>query len=349
MRFVDEVKIFVKAGKGGNGCESFRREKFIQYGGPNGGDGGNGGDLYVEADANINTLVDYRYLRKFQAENGRAGEGANCTGRRGEDLVLKVAPGTVIYDEETQEIMGEVMNAGDKILVAQGGRHGLGNTHFKSSTNRAPRKTTLGEEGEARHLRMELRLLADVGLLGYPNAGKSTLITAVSQARPKIADYPFTTMYPNLGVVSVGLGKSFVMADIPGVIEGAAEGAGLGLRFLKHLTRTRVILHVVDVRPPEEEDIIDQMEKLLLELESYNPELSGKERWLVFNKIDLLDPEERDDVIADLIKRSGYEGKIYAISGATRDGLEDLTNDLMKRIDELKGEEDVQAQEEWTP
>lgn len=349
MKFVDEVKIYVQAGKGGNGCCSFRREKYIPRGGPDGGDGGDGADLYVEADENINTLVDYRYARRFLAENGRAGEGSNCTGRRGEDLVLKVAPGTVVYDEDTQEVVGEVLVAGDKLLVAKGGKHGFGNTRFKSSTNRAPRQVVPGEDGESRNIRMELKLLADVGLLGYPNAGKSTLISAVSEARPKVADYPFTTMYPNLGVVSIGVGKSFVMADIPGVIEGAAEGAGLGLRFLKHLARTRVILHIVDICPPDESDVVDQMEKLLLELEKYSPELAGRERWLVFNKIDLLSDTERDKLIADLVEKAGFEGRTYAISGVTHEGTDELVADLMNRIDEIKGVAQLAEKGAWQP
>lgn len=349
MKFVDEVKIHITAGKGGNGCLSFRREKYIPRGGPDGGDGGDGGDIYVEADDNINTLVDYRYTRHFKAESGQAGSGKNCTGCRGEDLILKVAPGTIISDEDMQEVIGEVLAPGDKLLVAKGGTNGLGNTRFKSSTNRAPRQITAGELGEERNIKMELRLLADVGLLGYPNAGKSTLITAVSQARPKIADYPFTTMYPNLGVVSLGPGKSFVMADIPGVIEGAAEGAGLGLRFLKHLGRTRIVLHVVDICPLDDSDVPDQMEKLLLELEKYSPELAGRERWLVFNKIDLLPEDAREELVSGIVKATGYKGPLYKISAITGEGTAELISDLMQRIDTLVGEERVQSQDSWTP
>jgi len=283
MKFVDEVSIFVKAGDGGNGMMSFRREKFIEKGGPNGGDGGDGGSVYLEADENLNTLVDYRYTRRFQAQNGQKGGSTDCTGAKGEDLILPVPVGTTVIDAATQEIMGDLTKAGQRLLVAQGGWHGLGNTRFKSSTNRAPRQTTPGKPGDARDLKLELKVLADVGLLGLPNAGKSTFIRSVSAAKPKVADYPFTTLVPNLGVVSVGRYKSFVIADIPGLIEGASEGAGLGIRFLKHLARTRLLLHLVDMAPLDGSDPADAAEVILHELEKFSPALTQRDRWLVLN------------------------------------------------------------------
>lgn len=343
MKFVDEVKITVTAGKGGNGCCSFRREKYIPRGGPDGGNGGDGGSVYLVGDDNFNTLVDYRYKRRFQAENGRAGEGKNCTGAKGEDLYLTVPPGTAIYDEDTEELIGEVLVSGEQLLVAEGGKHGIGNTQFKSSTNRAPRKTIPGTPGELRNLRLELKLLADVGLLGYPNAGKSTLISAVSEARPKVADYPFTTMYPNLGVVRLGPGESFVVADIPGVIEGAAEGAGLGLRFLKHLSRTRIVLHVVDICPPDDADVADQMQKLVAELEKYSQELAERERWVVFNKTDLLSNDEANAVMDHVKNTLKLDCPVYAISAATNEGCDRLMGDLNTHLNETK-----QAKQEQT-
>jgi len=351
MRFVDEAKIAVQAGKGGNGSCSFRREKFIPRGGPDGGDGGDGGSIYLLGDENLNTLIDFRYTRRYDAQNGEGGRGKNCTGAYGEDLILRVPVGTQIYDEDTQELLGEILEPGQKMLVAKGGRHGIGNTYFKTSTNRAPRKTIPGAEGEFRNLKLELKLLADVGLLGYPNAGKSTLISSVSEARPKIADYPFTTLYPNLGVVRVAPLQSFVMADIPGVIEGASEGAGLGLRFLKHLTRTRIILHMVDICPLDQDiNIPDQMHKLILELdkysEKYNAEHAGQnqklveiERWLVFNKIDLLSPELRQEKIEEIKNLFNFSGPVYSISGVSREGLDKLMQDLYTRIHTLQLEE----------
>ncbi len=291
MKFVDEVSIHVKAGDGGNGLMSFRREKFIEKGGPNGGDGGDGGSIYLEADVNLNTLVDYRYTRRFDAQRGENGGSKDCTGAKGDDLILPVPVGTTVIDANTQEIIGDLTEPGQRLMVAQGGWHGLGNTRFKSSTNRAPRQTTPGKPGEARDLKLELKVLADVGLLGLPNAGKSTFIRAVSAAKPKVADYPFTTLVPNLGVVSVGRYKSFVVADIPGLIEGAAEGAGLGIRFLKHLARTRILLHLVDMAPLDESDPADAAEVIVRELGRFSPALTERERWLVLNKMDqILDP-----------------------------------------------------------
>lgn len=295
MKFVDEVSIHVKAGDGGNGLMSFRREKFIEKGGPNGGDGGDGGSIYLEADVNLNTLVDYRYTRRFDAQRGENGGSKDCTGAKGDDLILPVPVGTTVIDANTQEIIGDLTEPGQRLMVAQGGWHGLGNTRFKSSTNRAPRQTTPGKPGEARDLKLELKVLADVGLLGLPNAGKSTFIRAVSAAKPKVADYPFTTLVPNLGVVSVGRYKSFVVADIPGLIEGAAEGAGLGIRFLKHLARTRILLHLVDMAPLDESDPADAAEVIVRELGRFSPALTERERWLVLNKMDqILDPAERE-------------------------------------------------------
>ncbi|MDF2939738.1 MAG: obgE [Gammaproteobacteria bacterium] len=336
MKFVDEVKISVEAGKGGNGACSFRREKFIPFGGPDGGDGGDGGSIYVQANLNINTLVDYRYTRQFQAQHGGKGMGANCTGKSGEDLILSVPIGTIIYDNGTGECIGEVVKDKQRLLVARGGFHGLGNLRFKSSTNRAPRQFTPGEPGEMRELRMELKLLADVGLLGLPNAGKSSLIRAVSAARPKVADYPFTTMYPNLGVVRVGEHQSFVMADIPGVIEGAAEGAGLGIQFLRHLSRTRVILHLVDSAPFDSSDIVENIKTIVEELKRYSPELAERERWLVLNKVDMLDTEQQAALKKDVIKRLKWKGPIYLISALKSEGTQELMQDIMKRLDELK-------------
>ncbi len=348
MKFVDEVRITVQAGKGGNGSCSFRREKFIPRGGPDGGNGGDGGTIYLLGHDNLNTLIDYRYTRRFDAQNGQGGMGQNCTGSHGEDLVLLVPPGTAVYDEDTQELLGEVLTNGQKLLVAQGGRHGIGNTFFKSSTNRAPRRVIPGAEGEFRNLRLELKVLADVGLLGYPNAGKSTLISAASEARPKIADYPFTTLYPNLGVVRVGPLQSFVMADIPGVIEGASEGAGLGIRFLKHLARTRIVLHVVDICPMDPDvDVVDQMKKLVLELEKYSQELAQRERWLVFNKIDLLDPEIKKSKILEIKKIFKFKGPTYAISGVTGEGVQKLMGDLNTRLQALHQEEKDKEAGEW--
>ncbi len=347
MKFVDEVSIFVKAGDGGNGMMSFRREKFIEKGGPNGGDGGDGGSIYLEADENLNTLVDYRYTRRFHAQNGQKGGSTDCTGAKGEDLILPVPVGTTVIDAATQEIMGDLTRAGQRLLVAQGGWHGLGNTRFKSSTNRAPRQTTPGKPGDARDLKLELKVLADVGLLGLPNAGKSTFIRSVSAAKPKVADYPFTTLVPNLGVVSVGRYKSFVIADIPGLIEGAAEGAGLGIRFLKHLARTRLLLHLVDMVPPDGSDPADAAEIILHELEKFSPALMQRDRWLVLNKADQLLDEEREERMRQVVERLDWKGPVFVISALESDGTEALAQAIMRYLDErtLRIAEDPQYAE----
>ncbi|MBD3734955.1 Obg family GTPase CgtA [Stutzerimonas balearica] len=334
MKFVDEVSIHVKAGDGGNGMMSFRREKFIEKGGPNGGDGGDGGSVYLEADENLNTLVDYRYTRRFTAPNGQKGGSTDCTGAKGDDLILPVPVGTTVIDAATQEIMGDLTKAGQRLLVAQGGWHGLGNTRFKSSTNRAPRQTTPGKPGEARDLKLELKVLADVGLLGLPNAGKSTFIRSVSAAKPKVADYPFTTLVPNLGVVSVGRFKSFVIADIPGLIEGASEGAGLGIRFLKHLARTRLLLHLVDIAPVDGSDPADAAETIIGELEKFSPALTQRDRWLVLNKADQLLDDEREARVSSVVERLDWKGPVFVISALEREGTEELTQAIMRYLDE---------------
>lgn len=343
MKFVDEVTITVRAGKGGDGCLSFRREKFIPFGGPNGGNGGIGGNIYLEADSNLNTLVDYRYTRQFRAENGQPGMGKDRTGRSGQDLILKVPSGTVVFDADTQEEMGDLTKPLQRLLVAKGGFHGFGNAHFKSSRNRAPRKITKGFPGDERRLRLELKLLADVGLLGLPNAGKSTLIRSVSAASPKVADYPFTTLYPNLGVVRIDEGRSFVMADIPGIIEGASEGAGLGLRFLKHLSRTRLLLHLVDIAPIDERDPIENIRTVLAELERYSPELAKQEQWLVLNKTDLVSKEQSDAIAQKLISSLKWQGRIFQISGLARDGTKELCYALIERLEEIPKEEESES------
>lgn len=328
MQFVDEAPIHVEAGRGGNGVVSFRREKFIPFGGPNGGDGGDGGSVYLVADRNLNTLVDFRFSKHYHAQSGHSGMGQQKTGPAGEDLLIPVPVGTTVKDVDTQELIGDLTEDGQKLLVAHGGRHGLGNIHFKSSTNRTPRQCTPGEDGEERNLLLELRVLADVGLLGLPNAGKSSLISAVSAARPKVANYPFTTLYPNLGVVSVSPETSFVMADIPGLIEGAAEGAGLGIKFLKHLSRTGLLLHVVDIAPMDESDPVEAIRVIEKELEKYSDELAGKERWLVLNKTDLLLQEEVDEVCDRILSETRWEGPVYRISAAERTGTKTLVNDI---------------------
>ncbi|MCQ4280383.1 Obg family GTPase CgtA [Pseudomonas stutzeri] len=334
MKFVDEVSIFVKAGDGGNGMMSFRREKFIEKGGPNGGDGGDGGSVYLQADENLNTLVDYRYTRRFNAPNGQKGGSTECTGAKGDDLVLPVPVGTTVIDAATQDVIGDLTKAGQRLLVAQGGWHGLGNTRFKSSTNRAPRQTTPGKPGDARDLKLELKVLADVGLLGLPNAGKSTFIRSVSAAKPKVADYPFTTLVPNLGVVSVGRYKSFVVADIPGLIEGASEGAGLGIRFLKHLARTRLLLHLVDMAPLDESDPADAAEVIVSELEKFSPALAQRDRWLVLNKADQLLEEDRDERVQQVVERLDWDGPVFVISALEREGTEALSQAIMRYLDE---------------
>ena len=334
MKFVDEATVKVRAGSGGRGAIGFRREKFVPYGGPDGGDGGAGGSVWLRAQQGINTLVDYRVQRTFRAQNGEPGGGQDCTGRGGDDLYVPMPVGTVVIDEDTGETLGDLTKAGQTLLVAKGGKGGWGNQRFKSSTNRTPRQSGPGLPGEARSLHVELQLLADVGLLGLPNAGKSTLISAVSAARPKVADYPFTTLYPQLGVVSVGLQKSFVMADIPGLIEGAAEGAGLGIRFLKHLQRTHILLHLVDIAPldPDTDPVVGAR-AIVKELKKFSPELSKKRRWLVLNKIDLLAGKEREASCADIVRRLRYKGPVYKISGVTGEGTKELCQAVMRELE----------------
>ncbi len=337
MQFVDEAIIKIEAGNGGHGCLSFRREKFIPFGGPDGGDGGNGGSIFLEANKDLNTLVDFRYKRNYKADNGECGRGGNCAGKAGEDLIIQIPVGTLVYDADTDELLGDIREEGLRLLVAQGGYHGIGNTRYKSSINRAPRQTSNGKPGELRHLRLELRVLADVGLLGLPNAGKSTLIRAVSSAKPKVADYPFTTLHPGLGVVSVGPYKSFVMADIPGLIEGASEGAGLGHQFLRHLSRTCVLLHVVDVAPLDQSDPVDSVKTIINELAAYNPDLLNKPRWLVLNKVDMLPDEEiREQTLKRIVDELQWQGPVFVISAIRSEGTQQLCYALMKLIDEMK-------------
>ncbi|MEJ6612881.1 MAG: GTPase ObgE [Porticoccus sp.] len=334
MKFVDETTIHVQAGRGGNGCLSFRREKFIEKGGPDGGDGGDGGSVYLEGDSNLNTLVDFRFQRNFNAESGQAGKSSNCTGKGGDDLILKVPVGTTIIDEDTEEVLGDITAGNQRLMVAKAGYHGLGNTRFKSSANRAPRQTSSGSEGELRHLKLELKVLADVGLLGLPNAGKSTFIRAVSAARPKVADYPFTTLVPNLGVVSPQRYRSFVIADIPGLVQGAAEGAGLGIRFLKHLTRTRLLLHLVDMLPADDSCPASNVNVIENELDLFSPTLWGRERWLVLNKIDMLPEDEKISRCAEVIEKLEWTGPVYYISALAAVGTEVLCQDIMNRLED---------------
>ena len=333
MKFIDEAIIEVHAGSGGDGKASFRREKYVPRGGPDGGDGGRGGSIFARADRNINTLIDYRYARIHRAGHGKNGQGADCYGRGAEDIELRVPVGTVITDAETGEMIADLSTDQARARIARGGKGGIGNLHFKSSTNRAPRQFTKGEEGESRRLRLELKVLADVGLLGMPNAGKSTFIRAVSAARPKVADYPFTTLQPNLGVVRVGVDRSFVIADIPGLIEGAAEGAGLGHQFLRHLARNRVLLHLVDVAPADGRDPAADVLAIQSELRKYDEALYEKPRWLVLNKIDLLPEDERDATIASLLESVGWEKETYRISAISGNGCEKLIYDLMDFLD----------------
>ncbi len=346
MKFVDEAVIKVDAGDGGNGVVSFRREKYVPKGGPDGGDGGDGGDVYLVADENLNTLIDYRFERFYAASRGENGSGGNCTGKRGEDRILRVPVGTRAVDEDTGEVIADLTHHGVKIMVAKGGFHGLGNTRFKSSVNRAPRKRTMGTKGEIRHLRLELLLLADVGMLGLPNAGKSTFIRAVSAAKPKVADYPFTTLVPSLGVVRVSAEKSFVVADIPGLIEGASEGAGLGIRFLKHLERCRVLLHMIDVAPIDGSDPAENAKIILEELNTYSEKLADKPRWLVFNKVEMLDEEALQDVIDRVCKALEWDGKYYCISALSRKNVQPLVLELMTFIESLPVEAKVVEEQE---
>ena len=340
MKFVDEATIKVFAGNGGSGCLSFRREKFIPKGGPDGGDGGDGGSVFLEAKTELNTLIDFRYTRSFKAENGSQGSGSDCTGSKGDDLYISVPVGTIVTVTETGEIIGDLTFPEQKLLVAKGGFHGLGNTRFKSSRNRTPRQTTPGKEGESREIKLELSLLADVGLLGLPNSGKSTLVQTVSAARPKVADYPFTTMVPNLGVVRLDSERSFVIADIPGVIKGASDGAGLGMRFLKHLTRTKLILHLVDISPLDGSSPKHAVEEIERELEKFSPTLATEHRWLVVNKADLLSNDEHERVLKELIADLQWKGRSFLISGATGLGMELLCNSIYSHIDNLREKEE---------
>ena len=333
MKFVDEAYIDIAAGDGGNGCVSFRHEKYKEFGGPDGGDGGRGGHVFALADPNLNTLVDYRYSRRHEAKRGQHGMGSDMFGAMGDDITLKMPVGTIICDAETGEVLYELLHAGEKLMIAKGGEGGYGNLRFKSAINRAPRQKTPGHPGERKSLKLELKVLADVGLLGMPNAGKSTFIAAVSNARPKIADYPFTTLHPNLGVVRVGPEQSFVVADVPGLIEGASEGAGLGHQFLRHLQRTRLLLHIVDIAPFDEGvDPVAQAKAIVAELKKYDAQLYAKPRWLVLNKLDMVPAEEREARVKDFVKRMRYKGPVFEISALTREGCEGLIRDIYKHI-----------------
>ncbi|XID74222.1 Obg family GTPase CgtA [Alkanindiges sp. WGS2144] len=340
MRFVDEAVISVQAGDGGNGVASFRREKFVPFGGPDGGDGGKGGDVILIADDNANTLVDYRYTRKFRAERGKNGQGANCSGRGGESVILKVPVGTTVVDVASGDVIGDMIEDGQRLLVAAGGQGGLGNTHFKSSTNRAPRQCTSGTTGENREIRLELKVLADVGLLGLPNAGKSTFIRAVSAAKPKVADYPFTTLVPNLGVVDVDRHRSFVMADIPGLISGASEGAGLGIRFLKHLARTRILLHIVDVQPVDGSDPVDNAKAIFEELKKFSPALAELPVVLVLNKLDQIPEDTHNEWCTHIVAELGWTGPVFRCSGLTGEGTRQVVYYLMDQIEQEQEREE---------
>ena len=333
MKFVDEAFIDVAAGDGGNGCVSFRHEKYKEFGGPNGGDGGRGGHVFAYVDPNLNTLVDFRYSRRHEAKRGEHGMGSDMFGAAGDDVLLKVPVGTIITDAETGDHLYELLVPGETVMIAKGGDGGYGNMRFKSAINRAPRQKTPGWPGERKSLKLELKVLADVGLLGMPNAGKSTFIAAVSNARPKIADYPFTTLHPNLGVVRVGPEQSFVIADVPGLIEGASDGAGLGHQFLRHLQRTRLLLHIVDVAPFDDNvDPVAQAKAIAAELKKYDPELYAKPRWLVLNKLDMVPLEEREALVKGIVKRLRYKGPVYEISALTREGCEALIRDIYKHV-----------------
>lgn len=336
MKFIDEAKIEIIAGDGGNGVASFCREKFRPFGGPDGGDGGKGGSIWAVADRNINTLVDYRFSRMHKARNGENGRGADCYGKGADDIMLRMPVGTLIIDQNDGEIVADLTEHGQQVLLAKGGEGGWGNIHFKTSTNRAPRQKSEGKEGERRELRLELKVLADVGLLGMPNAGKSTFISAVSNARPKIADYPFTTLHPNLGMVRVSHEKSFVIADIPGLIEGAAEGAGLGIQFLRHLQRTRLLLHIVDLAPFDNVDPVKEAKAIVKELQKYDESLYDKPRWLVLNKLDMVPEADRKKRVKDFVKKFGWKGPAYEISALTREGCEELVQDIYNYLAEQK-------------
>jgi GTP-binding protein len=351
MKFVDEAYIDIAAGDGGNGCVSFRHEKYKEFGGPNGGDGGRGGHVFALADPNLNTLVDYRYSRRHEAKRGQHGMGSDMFGAAGDDITLKMPVGTLICDAETGQVLYELLQPGEVLLIAKGGDGGFGNMRFKSAINRAPRQKTPGHPGERKSLRLELKVLADVGLLGMPNAGKSTFITAVSNARPKIADYPFTTLHPNLGVVRVGPEQSFVIADVPGLIEGASEGAGLGHQFLRHLQRTRLLLHIVDIAPFDEGvDPVAQAKAIVAELKKYDPALHAKPRWLVLNKLDMVPAEEREQRVNDFVRRMRYKGPVYQISALTREGCESLVKDIYQHIkaQQIRAQEPVDVDPRFT-
>lgn len=346
MKFVDEASIHVIAGKGGDGSASFRREKYIPFGGPDGGDGGDGGSVYLEGDSGLNTLVDFRHRRIYKAQNGVIGKGQQKYGKKGEDIYIRVPLGTIVDDELNEVVLGDVTEHGQHLLVARGGQGGLGNVHFKSSTNQAPRKFTPGQPGEDIQLHLEMKVLADIGLLGFPNAGKSTLISTVSAARPKVADYPFTTLYPNLGVVRVGFDSSFVIADIPGLIEGAAEGAGLGIQFLKHLQRTKLLLHLVEIAPMDEMPPEDAIRKLEQELVNFDRDLGEKPRWLVFTKSDVLDQEEAKTIVDRVVKELNWTGPWFMISSVTQTGTDELVQSIGRALDEMK-ELETEQQKQW--
>ncbi|WP_193015671.1 Obg family GTPase CgtA [Proteus sp. FME41] len=343
MKFVDEAKILIVAGDGGNGCVSFRREKYIPNGGPDGGDGGDGGDVYMIADENLNTLIDYRFTKSYRAERGENGHSRDCTGKRGQDITISVPVGTRVRDLATNEIIADLTVHGQKQMVAKGGFHGLGNTRFKSSVNRAPRQRTMGTPGETREVLLELMLLADVGMLGMPNAGKSTFIRAVSAAKPKVADYPFTTLVPSLGVVRMDNHQSFVVADIPGLIEGAADGAGLGIQFLKHLERCRVLLHLIDIDPIDGSDPVENAQIIVSELEKYSEKLAKKPRWLVFNKVDLLDAEEAKEKAKAIVEALGWDENYYMIAAINQEGVKKLCWNIMEFLNVTPREQDLVA------
>ncbi|WP_311747449.1 Obg family GTPase CgtA [Proteus columbae] len=343
MKFVDEAKILIVAGDGGNGCVSFRREKYIPNGGPDGGDGGDGGDVYMIADENLNTLIDYRFTKSYRAERGENGHSRDCTGKRGQDITISVPVGTRVRDLATNEVIADLTAHGQKQMVAKGGFHGLGNTRFKSSVNRAPRQRTMGTPGESREVLLELMLLADVGMLGMPNAGKSTFIRAVSAAKPKVADYPFTTLVPSLGVVRMDNHQSFVVADIPGLIEGAADGAGLGIQFLKHLERCRVLLHLIDIDPIDGSDPVENAKIIISELEKYSEKLAQKPRWLVFNKVDLLDAEEAKEKAKAIVEALGWDENYYMIAAINQEGVKKLCWNIMEFLNVTPREQDIVA------